>query len=509
MKKIKYLLFALLLIPVSVNAATINCSAPGSVVSGDTFNVTFSGNLSSPASIWFGKIGSGGNATYVSGGLSIEGEEGASFSRTVTFKAGNPGSANFYIYDMDASDGNETYTDSGSCTVSIVAASSSNSSSGGSGGGGYTYVERSSNNNLSSIKIDGVTLTPEFDKDNLEYNAIVEGKTEKINVTAELEDDSAYVDGLGEKELVEGVNRIELKVTAENGDEKVYVIEITRKEKDPIEVIINKKKYTVLKKESEKKPPKGFEKTNIVIDKQDVVAYQNKKLNYTLVLLVDEEGNSNFYIYNSKNSTYIKYNELGSKDLRLIITKADSIPTNYKRTKIKINNEEVEAYYIRGVKDFKLVYAINANNGEESFYQYDSKENTFQRYNNKLLSSVESFSKQLEVGLVIAGALVLILMIIIISQASSKRKLKKVLKNRKENDAIQKIVDKEVPKKEIEKKEEVKKEEKKEIKQEEKKELPPKEEPVKEEPKLSKKELRKIQKEEKEKLKQQQKEFLE
>ena len=207
MKKIKYLLFALLLIPISVNAATINCSAPGSVVSGDTFNVTFSGSLSSPASIWFGKIGNGGNATYVSGGLSIDGEEGASFSRTVTFKAGDPGSANFYIYDMDASDGNETYTDSGSCTVTIVAASSSNSSSGG-GGGGYTYVERSSNNNLSSITIDGVTLTPEFNKDNLEYKAVVEGKVEKININAELEDGSAYVDGLGERDLIEGVNRI-------------------------------------------------------------------------------------------------------------------------------------------------------------------------------------------------------------------------------------------------------------------------------------------------------------
>ena len=77
-------------------------------------------------------------------------------------------------------------------------------------------------------------------KDNLEYKAVVEGKVEKININAELEDGSAYVDGLGERDLIEGVNRIELKVTAENGDEKVYVIEITRKEKDPIEVIINK-----------------------------------------------------------------------------------------------------------------------------------------------------------------------------------------------------------------------------------------------------------------------------
>ena len=204
-----------------------------------------------------------------------------------------------------------------------------------------------------------------------------------------------------------------------------------------------------------------------------------------MVLLVDEDGDSSFYIYNSKNSTYVKYNEVTSGNLRLVIIEPNKnkIPSNYKKTKIKINKQEVNAYYIKGINDFKYVYAINMNNGDESFYQYDTSEKTFQRYNNKLVSSVEEFSKKLEVGLVSCGAIVLIFLIIIISQASSKSKMKKAIKNRKENETIERIVKKE------EKKEDIK------------------EEKV-EENKLSKKELKKLKKEEKIKLKEQQKEFL-
>ena len=487
MKRLKYLLLAFLLIPVTGHAAVYHCSAPGSVESGQSFSVTFSGSLSSSNATWSGKIGSEGNVRYASGDLGIW-VDGASFSRTINYVAGNPGSASFYVYDIDVSDENQEYSGSDTCTVTITEAKQQSYSNNG-GGSNHTYVEKSGNNNLSSITIDGVTLSPEFNKDTLEYKAVVSGDVEKIDLQASTEDDKAWIEGQGEKELVEGVNKFELKVHAENDEEKVYTIEITRKEKNPIEVIINKKKYTVFKKESNVEPPKGFVKTNVVIDKQDVVAYSNEYIDYILVLLVDEDGNSDFYIYNSKNSTYVKYNEIETKDLRLVIIKANrkDIPLNYRKTKLKINKEEVEAYYLKGNSEFKLVYAININNGEESFYQYDTKEKSFQRYNSKLVSSVEDFSKKLEIGLVAAIALVLILIIILITQASSKRKMKKAIKNKKENETIEKIVKKE------EKKEEVK-EEPKEVKVENNK--------------LSKKELKKLKKEEQKKLKKEQDDFL-
>ena len=487
-KRIKIIFVALLALIFPIKASAINvsvsCSAPGTVTVGQSFDVTISGSANI-ATYWNGNtINSSGNLRSNSGtGSFVEQSSSTSVSKTYNFTALSEGTATV-SQTMTVND--ENYEDksftSNTCTINIVAASSSNSSSGGGGGSSNNYVERSSNNNLNSITIDGVTLSPEFNKDNLDYKAVVEGTVEKINIGAEAEDGKSSVEGLGEKDLVEGSNRFEIKVIAENGDEKVYVVEITRKEKDPIEVIINKKKYTVFKKESNIEPPKGFVKTNVVIEKQDVVAYSNEYIDYILVLLVDEEGESSFYIYNSKNSTYIKYNEVTSKDLRLVITKANKIPTNYKKTTIKIDKEEVEAYYLKGINDFKLVYAINMNNGEEDFYQYDSKEKTFQRYNNKIVSNYEDFTKKLEVGLVGAAALVLILIIIIFSMASSKSKMKKVLKNKKENEAIQKIA---------------KKEEKE----------TPIEEP-KEEKELSKRELKKQQKEEKKRLKQEQENFL-
>ena len=492
MKKIKLLLIALIgFIPFSVSANSVHCNAPGSVESGETFGVTFYGSLSGAGGIWLGNIGSEGNAQYQSGSLSFGGEETNDFSRTIYYKAGNPGSARFYAYDVDAASDIDEISTSDSCTVTITEASQSYSNNNG-GGSSYTYEEKSGNNYLKSISIENVTLSQTFDKDTLEYKGVVSGDIEKINLQAETEDDRAWIEGLGEKDLVEGSNKFEIKVHAENDDEKVYVVEITRKEKNPIEVIINKRKYTVFKKESNIEPPKGFVKTNVVIDKQDVVAYSNEYIDYILVLLVDELGDSSFYIYNAKNSTYVKYTEVKSKDLRLVFIKPSKVPMNYRKTKLKLD-EEVEAYALTGVKDFRLVYAINLNNGEEGFYQYDMKEKTFQRYNNKLVSSVEDFSKKLEIGLVAAGALVIILIIIIISQASSKNKIKKAIKNKKEDEAIKRVVQKE---------------EKKEIPKEEKKEESKAEEKKSEEPELSKKELKRLQKEEKKRLKKEQDDFL-
>ena len=491
MKKLKVLLIlAIGFIPFSASANSIHCSAPGSVESGETFAVTFSGSLGGAGGIWLGTIGSEGNAQYQSGSLSFGGEETQNFSRTIYYKAGNPGSARFYAYDVDAASDTDEISTSDTCTVTIVEATQSQSYSGG--GSSYTYEEKSNNNYLKSITAENVTLNQTFDKETLEYRGVVSGDIEKTNIQAETEDGDAWIEGLGEKELVEGVNRFEIKVHAANDEERVYVLEITRKEKNPIEVIINKRKYTVFKKESNVKPPEGFVKTNVVIDKQDVVAYTNEYIDYILVLLVDDLGDSSFYIYNAKNSTYVKYTEVKSKDLRLVFVKPSKVPMNYKKTKLKLD-DEVEAYALSGVKDFRLVYAINLNNGEEGFYQYDMKEKTFQRYNNKLVSSVEDFSKKLEIGLVAAGALIIILIIIVITQASSKSKMRKAIKNKKENEAIKKVVQKE---------------EKKEIPKEEKKEEPKAEEKKTEEPELSKKELKRLQKEEKKRLKKEQDDFL-
>ncbi len=464
MKKIKYLFITLLLtIPITGKAAVIHCSAPSSVESGETFTVTFSGSLNSSASVWFASIGSSSNVTYAGGeGLSIPGKDGASMSHSVRFTAGNPGTASFYAYDVDVSDGNNTYSDSDTCYVEITSATRPN----GASANVYDAVyddddekeidpDKASNSYLKSLSIDGVKISPAFNKDKMEYSAVVPGDKEKIVIKGELEDEKATVEGLGEVELKEGINRIEIKVTAENGEERKYILTITRKEKNPIEVTINKKKYTVVKKEIGLKVPDGFVKTTVVIDKQEVVAYSNEFTGYLLVALVDEDGKASWFIYNQKNGTYTRYSELKSNGLRLIILKAKKkdVPYKYKKTTFKINDDIVDGYALELGSNYRLVYALNMDTGNKGFYLYDMEENTFQRFYNTQVNIYRSLVKKLEIVIIALAGVVLLMGIIIISIMFINKKTKRFIKNGGKVEEEKPIIDEED---EEEKKEELK-----------------------------------------------------
>lgn len=466
MKRFKYLIITILLmIPISSKAAVIHCSAPSSVESGETFTVTFSGSLNSSASVWFASIGSSDNVTYAGGdGLSIPGKDGASMSHSVRFTAGNPGTASFYAYDVDVSDGSNSYSDSDTCYTEIVSATRPN------GGDNTNYnnsddnedekevdPDKSANNYLKSLSIDGVKISPEFNKDKVEYTAVVSGDKEKINIKGEVEDEKSSVDGLGEKEIKEGINKLEIIVTAENGQTRKYIISITRKEKNPIEVTINKKKYTVAKKEIGLKVPDGFTKTTVVIEKEEVVAYSNSFTGYLLVALVDEDGNAAWFIYNQKNGTYTKYSEFKSNGLRLIILepKKKDIPYRYKKCKIEINGEVVDAYALQLGSTFRVVYALNMENGEKNFYMYDMEENTFQRFYNTQVEIYRNLLKKLEIGIIGLCSIIIIMIIVIISQSVVNKKTKKFIKNGGKKEKDEPIIEDE---EEIEeKKEELKK----------------------------------------------------
>ncbi|MBO5530203.1 MAG: cadherin-like beta sandwich domain-containing protein [Bacilli bacterium] len=467
MKKIKYLFIALLLtIPITGRAAVIHCSAPSSVESGETFTVTFSGSLNSSASVWFASIGSSSNVTYAGGdGLSIPGKDGASMSHSVRFTAGNPGTASFYAYDVDVSDGVNSYSDSDTCYVEITSATKPNGASANIYDGVYGNddddeekeidPDKASNSYLKSLSIEGVKISPAFNKDKMEYSAVVPGDKEKIVIKGEVEDEKATVEGLGEVELKEGINKIEIKVTAENGEERKYILTITRKEKNPIEVTINKKKYTVVKKEIGLKVPEGFVKTTVTIDKQEVVAYSNKFTGYLIVALVDEDGKASWFIYNQKNGTYTKYSELKSNGLRLIIldAKKKDVPYRYKKTEFKINDEIVEGYALELGSNYRLVYALNMDTGNKGFYLYDMEENTFQRFYNTQVNIYRSLVKKLEIVLIALAGIILLMGIVIVSIMFINRKTKKFIKNGGKVEEEKPIIDEED---EEEKKEELK-----------------------------------------------------
>lgn len=91
-------------------------------------------------------------------------------------------------------------------------------------------VKKSNNNYLSELKLSNGTLV--FDKEKTEYKVTVAYNIEKIEVTTKTEDGKVKFEITGNEELKVGENTITIKVTAEDGSEREYKIEVIRKEQN-------------------------------------------------------------------------------------------------------------------------------------------------------------------------------------------------------------------------------------------------------------------------------------
>jgi len=89
--------------------------------------------------------------------------------------------------------------------------------------------EKSNNNNLKLLEVEGQKITPTFSKTTTVYYLDVERNTETIQVIAEPEDINATVTGDGEVDLNVGTNFVEVIVTSESGKTKAYTIIVNRK----------------------------------------------------------------------------------------------------------------------------------------------------------------------------------------------------------------------------------------------------------------------------------------
>ena len=100
-------------------------------------------------------------------------------------------------------------------------------------------------NTLDSITVSDCTLDPVFNSATTEYSCTVKNNISSVTVNATATSSKAKVRGLGTKELVVGKNTLPIRVIAEDGSEKIYNVNVTRK--NPVEsVSIFKKEYEVI-----------------------------------------------------------------------------------------------------------------------------------------------------------------------------------------------------------------------------------------------------------------------
>lgn len=237
----------------------------------------------------------------------------------------------------------------------------------------------SKNNNLKSLSIDGLKLSPTFNKNTTEYKAEAGSNTEKIKVTATKEDSKASISGTGEHSVTEGDNKIKVSVTAENGSTKTYTIIVTVKDPNPITVKINDNEYTVVKRESKLEAPKSFEKTTVTINDQNIPGFYNETNDFTLVGLKDTEGNINLFIYDKENNEYKPYSETILNQSKIYPLPLDKEIKGYTKSTITINNIEFEAYE-NDNKEFYIIHAKDLETGKDNYFTYDKINNTIIRF---------------------------------------------------------------------------------------------------------------------------------
>ena len=84
-------------------------------------------------------------------------------------------------------------------------------------------------NTLDSITVSDCTLDPVFNSATTEYSCTVKNNISSVTVNATATSTKSKVRGLGAKDLVEGKNTLPIRVIAEDGSEKIYNVNVTRK----------------------------------------------------------------------------------------------------------------------------------------------------------------------------------------------------------------------------------------------------------------------------------------
>ena len=336
----------------------------------------------------------------------------------------NAGTATLSINAFDVTDYDNNKI-SGTKTLKINVASASNNNTNTN-----SNTEKSSDATLKSLEIEGITLSPEFKSDTLEYSAEAEAGVEKVNIKATPNDSKANVSGTGEVSVSDGTNKLEIIVAAEDGSTKSYIINLNVKEYDPITIRIRKKNYTVVRKFKDLPEVDLFEQSEVEIGNEKVEGYYNEKLNIYLIGLKDEEGNIALYTYDEQTKEYVEYRWITVGGITLYLKEPNTKLENFKKYKTTIRNTKVDIYKINKKEKIGLVYGTNVATNHTGYYLYDKQEETLARYYDKEVEiykdKIENYRNYLMILMGIISIIIIIAVIISLVKTKKRKKRRKL-----------------------------------------------------------------------------------
>lgn len=395
-------------------SASFKTSASSSrVVIGKTFTVTVKVSSASVLGSWEYTINyNSAVISLVSGPKSVADAGNGSLKSktyTYTFKAIKSGSSNITVKSYAAYDWNERQMSSTASGTSVRVITQAE-----------LEASYSKNNNLKSLSVSGATLSPAFKSDVSSYSVSLEPNTTSITINAAPSDTKASVAGTGTFSVIEGENKFEIKVTAENGSQKTYTLLVNVIDPNPIQVKSSTgEELTVVKRSSALTIPATYSPSTIEIQGQSVPALLSEITNLVLVGLKNKDGEIELYKY--ENEKFIKYVELKLNDLVLLPLDVQE-DFDYLKTKIIIDGDEIEAFKYKEDSNFALILAVDTETGEKNYYTYDITNNTVVLFDDEEILDLKEKNKiylYIIIGLA-AESLVFVIVLIALLKKKSK-----------------------------------------------------------------------------------------
>ncbi len=191
----------------------------------------------------------------------------------------------------------------------------------------------SGNSSLDSLSVEGTNV--EFNSEKLNYDLII--NSDKTNITATASSSTSKVEGTGEKKLAYGKNEFKIIVTAENGSERTYILNITRYDTN-----------NTLK--------------SIKINGEEVKINDNKEITFTTKLdKIKIEVNANSDRVKSITGTGEKNIVYGANEFEIIVTAENGDIRTYKLVVNRLSDNRLSKLTING-KDIDL---------KDNIYSYD------------------------------------------------------------------------------------------------------------------------------------------
>ncbi|HAV90724.1 MAG TPA: hypothetical protein DCW44_05575 [Eubacterium sp.] len=256
---------------------------------------------------------------------------------------------------------------------------------------------------IKDVKITGKTteggtvdvyLTEEYKADSKEIKAVAPENVKELVIEPELNDENAtYTTDWTKMDPGENTSRIFVKssvgtikytVYTTLSDDKYNEYVQQHDEADSTLEVIGKKgaKYYVKKSLKDIELPYGFKRKKIKYHDTKVVAAFSEAKNMTLLYLLNESGEGEFFVYNETKDSFSKLKEIKVKSRLYTIAHPETRDKGlkkYDREYIKIGGNRVKVWVKNEEEGLYLLYLMNWD-GEIGLYQFDSKENVFQRF---------------------------------------------------------------------------------------------------------------------------------